>query len=41
MTMNNLDVEGKKVMQGKLITVAYTLRTYCNQLFLGGIRKQE
>ena len=27
MTMNNLDVEGKNVMQGKLIAVAYTLRT--------------
>ena len=41
MTMNNLDVEGKKVMQGKLIAVAYTLRTYWNQFSLGGICKQE
>ena len=24
-------VIGKDVMQGKLIAVAYTLRTYCNQ----------
>ena len=39
--MNNLDVEGKNVMQGKLIAVAYTLRTYWNQFSLGGIRKQE
>ena len=28
-------------MQGKLIMVAYTLRTYWNQFFLGGICKQE
>ena len=28
-------------MQGKLIAVAYTLRTYWNQFSLGGICKQE
>ena len=28
-------------MQGKLISVAYTLRTYWNQFSLGGIFKQE
>ena len=27
-------------MQGKLIAVAYTLRTYCNKFPLGGICKQ-
>ena len=31
----------KNVMQGKLIAVAYTLRTYWNQFSLGGICKQE
>ena len=31
----------KNVMQGKLIAVAYTLRTYRNQFSLGGICKQE
>ena len=31
----------KGVMQGKLIAVAYTLRTYWNQFSLGGICKQE
>ena len=31
----------KIVMQGKLIAVAYTLRTYWNQFSLGGICKQE
>ena len=31
----------KDVMQGKLIAVVYTLRTYCNQFSMGGICKQE
>ena len=31
----------KNVMQGKLIAVLYTLRTYWNQFSLGGIWKQE
>ena len=31
----------KSVMQGKLIGVAYTLRTYRNQFSLGGICNQE
>ena len=31
----------KVLMQGKLIAVAYTLRTYWNQFSLGGISKQE
>ena len=31
----------KIIIQGKLIAVAYTLRTYWNQFFLDGIRKQE
>ena len=31
----------KVLMQGKLIAVAYTLRTYWNQFSLGGICKQE
>ena len=31
----------KGVMQGKLIAVAYTLRTYRNQFSLGEICKQE
>ena len=31
----------KVVMQGKLIAVAYNLRTYWNQFSLGGICKQE
>ena len=31
----------KNVMQGKLIRVAYTLRTYWNQFSQGGICKQE
>ena len=31
----------KVVMQGKLIAVAYTLRSYRNQFSLGGICKQE
>ena len=31
----------KVMMQGKVITVAYTLRTYWNQFSLGGICKQE
>ena len=34
-------VTTKNVMQGKLIAVAYTLRTYWNQFSLGGICKQE
>ena len=29
------------IMQGKLIAVAYNLRTYWNQFSLGGICKQE
>ena len=31
----------KVLMQGKLIVVAYTLRTYWKQFSLGGICKQE
>ena len=31
----------KVIMQGKLIAVAYTLRTYWNQFSVGGICKQE
>jgi len=31
----------KNVIQGKLIAVAYTLRTYWNQFSLGGICKQD
>ena len=31
----------KNVMQGKLIAVVYTLRTYWNQFSLGGICKEE
>ena len=34
-------VKCKVLMQGKLIPVAYTLRTYWNQFSLGGICKQE
>ena len=37
---NNLPLT-KVLMQGKLIAVAYTLRTYRNQFSLGGICKQE
>ena len=33
--------ESKDLMQGKLIAVVYTLRTYWNQFSLGGICKQE
>ena len=33
--------QGKVVMQGKLIAIAYTLRTYGNQFSLGGICKQQ
>ena len=33
-------IQGQGVMQGKLIAVVYTLRTYWNQFSLGGIRKQ-
>jgi len=33
--------KSKVVMQGKLIAVAYTLRTYWNQFSLGGICKQD
>ena len=33
--------EPKVIMKGKLIEVAYTLRTYWNQFSLGGICKQE
>ena len=36
-----LMVTMKVIMQGKLIAVAYTLRTYWNQFSLGGIWKQE
>ena len=32
---------GKVLMQGKLIAVSYTLRTYLNQFSLGGFCKQE
>ena len=32
---------GKNVMQGKLIAIVYTLRTYWNQFSLSGICKQE
>ena len=32
---------GKVLMQGKLIAVSYTLRTYWNQFSLGGFCKQE
>ena len=35
------NVQDKNVIQGKLIAVAYTLRTYWNQFFLGGICKQR
>jgi len=38
--LHNFD-QIKVLMQGKLISVAYTLRTYWNQFFLGGICKQE
>ena len=31
----------KVLMEGKLIAVAYTLRTYWNQFSLDGIRKHE
>ena len=31
----------KNVMQVMLMAVAYTLRTYGNQFYLGGICKQE
>ena len=31
----------KRVMQGKIIAVVYTLRTYWNQFSVGGICKQE
>ena len=39
--MANLLVIIKDIMQGKLIAVAYTLRTYWNQFSLGGICKEE
>ena len=38
---NNSIGRTKVVMQGKLIAVSYTLRTYLNQFSLGGICKQE
>ena len=38
---NLILISCKNVMQGKLIAVAYTLRTYWNQFTLGGICKQE
>ena len=31
----------KVLMQGQLIAVAYTLRIYLNQFYLGGLCKQE
>ena len=34
-------VRPEVLMQGKLIAIAYTLRTYWNQFSLGGICKQE
>ena len=34
-------VKTKVIMQGKLVSVAYTLRTFQNQFSLGGICKQE
>ena len=34
-------LQTKLLMQGKLIAVAYTLRTYWNQFSLGGLCKQE
>ena len=40
-SLTNNSVVGKAVMQGKLIAVAYTLRKYWNQFFMGGICKQE
>ena len=38
---SNNNMWNKVLMQGKLIVVAYTLRTYWNQFSLGGIFKQE
>ena len=35
------DNKAKELMQGKLIAVRYTLRTYWNQFSLGGLCKQE
>ena len=40
-TFGLLSFRIKDVMQGKLIAVVYTLRTYWNQFSLGGICKQE
>ena len=43
-TLNKKDLSllfSKVLMQGKLIAVAYTLRTYWNQFSLGVICKQE
>jgi len=37
----NMINNSKGLMQGKLIAVMYTLRTYWNQFSLGGIFKQE
>ena len=34
-------ISSKVIMQGKLIAVAFTLRTYWNRFSLGGICKQE
>ena len=34
-------VQNKVLMQGKLIAVAYTLRTYWNQFSVGGLCKQK
>ena len=39
--MENYVVVSKVIMQGKLIAIAYTMRTYWNQFSLGGICKQE
>ena len=39
--ISDLIIWSKGVMQGKLISVMYTLLTYWNQFSLGGIWKQE
>ena len=41
MTIFNIKGNPKVTMQGKLIAVAYTLRTYQNQFSLAGICKYE
>ena len=35
------NINTKVLMQGKLIAVVYTLRTYWNQFSLGGISKED